>query len=382
MVREHQPFSLGVIGGGLNSAVGYAHFVASQMDNRWIFSTGCFSKDLTQNNETAQKYNIDSNRVYSNWKQLISNESGKINAILILTPTPVHGEMIGACFDKNIPVICEKSLSTSFKEAQHIATRCKKEKQFLSVIYNYTGYPMIRELRHRIQSGDFGKIIHFQAEMPQEGFIRTDLNGKLPHPQAWRLQDGVIPTIYLDLGSHLHQMIYYLTGANPISVIADHDSFGHFKKIVDNVECLCRYSNGMQGHFWFSKSALGYRNGLRIRIYGEKCSAEWYQLAPETITLNYVNGRREILDRGGDACIAQSNRYTRFKAGHPAGFIEAMANFYCDIADELELFLQGKPSDFQKLFGVDIACDGLEILDAIAQSVQMKKWRQINRKVE
>ncbi|MBT6669804.1 MAG: gfo/Idh/MocA family oxidoreductase, partial [Gammaproteobacteria bacterium] len=36
--------SLGFIGGGINSAVGQAHYCASQMDKRWDLCAGVFSK--------------------------------------------------------------------------------------------------------------------------------------------------------------------------------------------------------------------------------------------------------------------------------------------------------------------------------------------------
>ena len=36
---------LGFIGGGIDSAIGYTHFIASQMDHRFILEAGVFSRD-------------------------------------------------------------------------------------------------------------------------------------------------------------------------------------------------------------------------------------------------------------------------------------------------------------------------------------------------
>ena len=33
--------------------------------------------------------------------------------------------------------------------------------------------------------------------------------------------------------------------------------------------------------------------------------------------------------------IAYKKRYNRYKSGHPSGFIEAFANLYSDLADDL-----------------------------------------------
>ena len=39
------------------------------------------------------------------------------------------------------------------------------------------------------------------------------------------------------------------------------------------------------------------------------------------------------MDRASLVDVANKRRYNRFKSGHPAGFIEAFANLYSDIAD-------------------------------------------------
>ena len=70
---------------------------------------------------------------------------------------------------------------------------------------------MLRELRQMIAEGRLGKLNLVQIEMPQEGFARLNKQGQKPQPQAWRLRDGKVPTISLDLGAHLHQMVYFLS---------------------------------------------------------------------------------------------------------------------------------------------------------------------------
>src|SRR4051812_6964313 len=122
--------------------------------------------------------------------------------------------------------------------------------------------------------------------MPQESFIRTDAGGLRLQPQPWRLRDGSVPTIALDLGIHLHHLLHYLTGARPARVAAEQGSHGWFPEIIDDVHCLLRYAGGLYGHVWFSKSAIGHRIGLRLRLFGTDASAEWFQGEPEELRLN------------------------------------------------------------------------------------------------
>jgi predicted dehydrogenase len=371
------PLSLGFIGGSLNSAVGYTHFVASGMDNNWVLQAGCFSADAQRNRETAQVYGVAADRVYDDWPGMLRKEKGRLDAIVILTPTPAHFEIVMACLNNGIPVICEKSLVTNSNDAREILEVRNRKNGFLAITYNYSGYPIVRELQNMIREGALGKILHFQAEMPQEGYIRVDAQGNKPTPQSWRLSDGQPPIIHLDLGSHLHQLIHYLIGQKPNEVVVNQNSYGWFPGVIDNVTCLCRYSAGVQGQMWFSKSALGHRNGLRLRIYGSEASAEWYQACPEELVLSHADGRREIVDRASVVKVADSRRYNRFKSGHPAGFIEAFANLYSDIADCLYQYRATGRWTSKDVFGVELAVEGIQLIEAMVKSTDKKAWQVV-----
>jgi len=376
------PLSLGFIGGSLNSAVGYTHFVSCAMDNQWTLDAGCFSINAQRNRETAQAYGVPFDRVYDHWQDMLRKEKGRLDAIVILTPTPFHYEIVMACLNEGFSVICEKALATNSTEAEKILQVRNRKNGFLAVTYNYSGYPMVRELRNMIRKGAIGKILHFQAEMPQEGFIRVDAQGNKPVPQSWRLSDGQVPTIHLDLAVHLHQLIHYLIGQKPIEVVSDQDSYGWFSEVIDNVTCLCRYSEGIQGQVWFSKSALGHRNGLRLRIYGSKASAEWYQACPEELVLSYSDGRREIMDRASSVEVADMQRYCRFKAGHPAGFIEAFANLYSDIAECLQQYRATGEWKSEDVFSAELAVEGLQLIEAMNESADKKAWQAVCGQVQ
>lgn len=367
-------FKLGFIGGGINSAVGVTHKIAAQMDGFWQLSTGCFSRNHRINIETARQFGLNQNNIYSSWEKMLQAEAHQLDAIAILTPTTNHVEPVIKALELNIPVICEKALTTSYQEGKIICNAVKKNKGFLAITYNYSGYPMIRELQEMIKSGKLGKIHQIQIEMPQESFMRKSPSGKLPSPQDWRLLDVNIPTISLDLGVHLHQMIYFLTREKPEAVIAQQHTTGHFQNIIDDINALIQYSNNLMVQMWYSKTALGHRNGLKIRVYGDKGSAEWFQMNPEELFLNTQTGQRMIIDRASDVTITNQLRYNRFKSGHPAGFIEAFANLYTDFALFLKDFQEKSATEISPYFSGKIALEGLKLFEAINQSSREKQW--------
>jgi len=375
-MQKNQQFRLAFVGGAPNSAAGYAHFVAARMDGLWDLQAGAFSRCEEMNAKAADIYGVPAERTYLGIEELLDKESKRLDAVAILTPTPSHAKMVLECLQRGLPVICEKSLAMTGGEASKIRDLCSQKNGFLAVIYNYSGYPMVRELRRMIREGVLGEILHFQAEMPQEGFLRVDDQGNKPMPQEWRKMDGPVPTLHLDLAVHLHELVHYLTGQKPQEVVADQSSRGWFP-VVDNVNCLARYSGNVQGQFWFSKCAIGHRNGLRLRLYGSKGSAEWYQLNPEEVVLSYADGRRQVFDRASNAKVASLHRYNRFKAGHPAGFNEALANLYFDIYTALSGYKMNGKQESEEVFGADLAAEGLGFLEAIVRSCKTKQWEQI-----
>ena len=64
---------------------------------------------------------------------------------------------------------------------------------------------------------------------------------------------------------------------------------------------------------------------------------------PEIFYFYKDTGERCMMDRGNpDIAIANNECYTRFKAGHPAGYIEAFANYYCDLRKRFVCFFVRK----------------------------------------
>jgi predicted dehydrogenase len=378
--RKQGPLSLGFIGGGLASSIGQAHFAASRLDGRWRLSAGFFSRQTEMNLKTAEAWNVPQDRLYESWQDFVTAEKDKLDAIVVLTPTPEHIEIVNTLIDEGIPIICEKPLVSSLEESDLINQTFNKSHCFLSVTFNYSGYPMVRELRERVRSGELGRLQQIHFEMPQEVFSRSsDTAGKTALPQSWRLKDGTIPTICLDLGVHLHHLACFIIGKEPVRVIAEFSNYSKYPGLVDNIMMWLEYEEGVKGSFWMSKSALGNRNGLKLRLYGEKGSAEWVQMNPEELRISYKDGTCMTVDRAANTLICGERRYNRYKAGHPSGFIEAFANLYYDIADALIEYRNNGKHNNPYVFGIDHSVRGLELFAAARESDNNRCWKELKK---
>ena len=349
---------LGFVGGGLNSAVGYTHFVATRLDGLFEVVAGCFSRHQDVNQETAQRFDVPQGRCYQSAAEMLSAEVGRLDAICILTPTPHHAEMISAVLKAGFHVICEKAMVTSVSEAREILKEIEASDRQLFVTFNYAGYPMVREARAMIAGGQLGEVQQVYCEMPTEGFARIEAN-----PQDWRKQDYAIPCVSLDLGVHVHQMVHYLLGGRSCDNFTSWEaSFGRVPGVIDTVSMTGVYQGPVLANLMWGKAALGPANGLKFRVFAEHGSLEWSQLDPELLKMSDNKGVTRVLERGQQHLeIANEGRYNRFKAGHPAGFIEAFANVYTDF----HAALVGADSSAAESFGVHVAISGLELLSQI-----------------
>jgi predicted dehydrogenase len=332
-------FKLGILGGSLNSIAGYPHFVASQMDKRFQVVAGVFSSNPEENIKTAKYWNVE--RVYSSIDEFIENEKGKLDAVSVLLPTPMHYETVKKLLKNNFAVICEKPLFSTWEEIIKLPKEVDLKEKFLVVTYNYIAYPLLGVLRDKILSGEFGKIINIHLEMPQESFLRPP-KGIKEYPPKWRKKDGPIPGILLDLMSHLFSIMKFLTEKRIVKVNSVLKTFTKFQ-VIDEVKAMVEFSDSTVGFFWVSKTALGNRNGLKVSIYGTKAAAYWVQENPEQVVISFADGRKCILDRSNVEFPPEKRKlFNRMTPGHPSGFIEAFANLYWDIAEALKAFKQGK----------------------------------------
>jgi len=182
--------------------------------------------------------------------------------------------------------------------------------------------------------------------------------------------------ISLDLGAHLHHLAYFLLQEEPIEVMATYDSFSKYN-VVDDVNMFLKYKSGIKGNMWISKTAIGNRNGLHIEVYGTKASAAWHQENSEKLEFSYATGQKTIIDRGSDIQMTPNNLYNRMTPGHPAGFIEAFANLYNDIANCLDSFNGDKPLQQKYVYGFEHAKNGIKLLHHASISNETKQWIHI-----
>ena len=186
----NKPIHVAMVGGGINSAVGRVHEIAMKMDNAFELVAGCFSRNPELNAQSGKLYGVAPAQIYSSTEQLIEQCHTEIDAIVIATPIQSHASAIHLALDHNLKVISDKPLLSNMQECADLLKRVTPENTEVISIFNYTGYPAVREMKRRIESGQIGHVFKIMAEMPQDSYMRLSNQNKTSAIQPWRLKDG------------------------------------------------------------------------------------------------------------------------------------------------------------------------------------------------
>jgi len=375
-----EPIRFLVLGGGVNSAVGRVHRCAlSLCEREIIILNGVFSRTESIQDESHRLWNARDKVTHKVAESLLHEykASAKNIIVLVLLPSPDHFDKVILALSLGYSVICEKPGCTSHEQALIIRNYVTTNDCFFRTTFNYCGYPMLREIRSMLDSSRIGELRQVRIEMPQEGLVRPPLvQGAKQAPQKWRLSDGAIPTVCLDLGVHLYHMLVYLTGDQFDPVFSRFTNHTSYAKILDTMNTLFTgRSTAIEGSMWITKSAIGYRNGLQVKIFGTEGSLAWKQTESERIEYAPRRGHTQIIERGVDCVVAHQKRYERMKPGHPAGFIEAFSNLYMDIADEYYMWKcdnQYKGHIDTHFLGIESVCDVMAFFDKCSSYIREK----------
>lgn len=345
MIEDNKPgmikprLTYGMIGGGAGAFIGDVHRKAIALDGKAELAAGVFSRDFRNTITTGESLRIDKSRLYQTYDEMAEAEAARedgIDFVSIVTPNNTHFPIAKTFLEKGIHVVCDKPLTIDSREAEELKQLAETKDLLFCVTYTYTGYPMVKHLREMIKKGDLGELRVVNAEYPQD-WLATPVEKTGQKQSAWRTdpsQSGKSNCVG-DIGSHIENMVSYLTGLNIDSLCARLDSFVEGRRLDDNATIMVNYDSGARGLYWSSQVAVGHDNGLRVRIYGIKASAEWSQENPNYLRISYLDKPTEIISRGRDELYPHAQGYSRIPSGHPEGYFEAFANIYTTFINAL-----------------------------------------------
>jgi predicted dehydrogenase len=381
IARLGRRLRLGIVGGGGNALIGPVHRTAATMDGLCAIEASVLSSDPERSLTQAAALGIP--RPYADLASMLAGEKARpdgIDAVLIVTPNDSHAAIAEAVLDAGLHVACDKPLTNDFGSATRLAAKVAERDLVFLLTHNYSGYPMVREARARVAAGNLGRL-HLAEVRYFQGGLATRIEDRpdaLPPRTRWRLdpERGGASHVMMDIGSHAHQLLTFITGQQVASVMAELGAVIPGRSAHDTGLVLLRMANGGRAMLAASKAAAGAENMMAIEVYGPKGGLAWEQSDCNRLRAMQPDQPAQMLSRGWSGLSPLAKRATRLPTGHPEGFQEGFANLYADFAEQVSARIAGVAPD-------PLACHtptaadgarGLAFIDACMRSTAEGRW--------
>ncbi len=365
---QTRPIRLGMVGGGKDAFIGAVHRIAARIDGAYDLVAGALSSTPEKALESGRALGLKEDRIYGSFEEMAKREGrlkDGIEAVAIVTPNHMHYPAAKEFLKRGIHVICDKPLTSTLADAKKFVKAAESSDALFFLTHNYTGYPMVRQAREMVASGDLGTIRVVQVEYPQD-WLTVEQHNKQADWRTDPARTGLGGSTG-DIGTHAYNLACFITGQSAESLAADLQSFVPGRQVDDNGHVMLRYASGARGMLWCSQVAPGNENNLKIRIYGDKAGLEWHQEDPNYLHYTPFGKPKQLLTRGGAGMLDSIAPATRVPPGHPEGYLEGFANLYKDAADAIRAHQSGKDAS-SLVPGITDGLAGVRFVDACVRS--------------
>lgn len=232
---------------------------------------------------------------YADHKVMLANS--KLDAVVIGSRHSDHGPQVMDALNAGCHVLVEKPFVGSIAQAHKAIALSKKMKKTLMISYQRHFDPKFRFVRKFIQEGRLGNIQIISSSLGQDWMRGT--------AGSWR-QD---PRLSLggqlnDSGSHVQDIILWVTGQKPVEVTAHIDQHG--TKVDINSAVAVKLSGGALWTISVSGNSPGFW--------------EYHAIAGDKGALFYLNGEVTFIEGGVKAKGEGFGHYH----DQDAGFVKAI----------------------------------------------------------
>ena len=214
------------------------------------------------------------------------------------------------------------------------------------VTHNIRFYPLCQEASARVNSAEFGKVIHVTGSYVQDWLLRpTDFN--------WRVlsEDGGALRAIADIGTHWLDLLQFITGQTVTAVCANLQTvYTKRERPIGNVETfsdrtsgkkesveietedagfvLLQFTNGARGSLHVSQTTAGRTNCLRYEIAGTNQAIAWNSEQPNELWMGHRDQANQTLIRDPSLLSPQATAATSYPGGHNEGFADTFKQLF------------------------------------------------------
>ena len=375
---------MGMVGGGEGAFIGAVHRMAAALDGQVQLVCGAFSSDPERSTASGLALGLGAGRVYPDYQTMMQAEAKlpedeRMQFCAIVTPNNMHFPVAMAALEAGFHVLSDKPATFDLAEARALAAELDKTGLLYGLTHTYLGYPLVKEARQRVASGQLGEIRKVVVEYHQGWLASAEEQGDNKQA-AWRLdpKQAGVSSCMGDIGVHAANLAEYISGQEISEICADLTSFVPDRVLDDDGVVLLRFSDGAKGNLSASQISVGEENGLCIKVYGTDGGLEWSQQEPNTLWLKWADRPTEMVRTGAGYLSDAAQGSTRTPMGHPEGYLEAFANIYLAFVEQIRLFESGGDWQAVECPGIQAALRGMAFIETcVSASDSASKWHAL-----
>jgi scyllo-inositol 2-dehydrogenase (NAD+) len=224
--------NVGLIGLGRLGRV-YARDLSSRIASTRLVAVADTNRELAE--RTAAEF--DAGRVFSDPSALIAD--GKVDAVVIVSPTHTHRDLVIRALESKKPTFCEKPPAISLDEASEMAVAVQRTGTFLQMGFMRRFDPGYAAAKKQIDEGRIGKPLVFKA------------TSRDPFPPSLSYADPKSSGgIFVDMGIHDFDLARWFMGdVATVQAVGGVLAFPELKTVGDrdNVIATLTFSDGRLG---------------------------------------------------------------------------------------------------------------------------------------
>lgn len=237
-------YKIGIIGyGGFGK---FLHHWWSQLENVEVVAIA----DSGKHSHT----NVESIKLYHNWKDLISD--AEIDIVSIVTPPSLHAEMACAAMKSGKHVLLEKPAAITKEDALKILETQKETGMIITVNHMIRYNPIIQSLIQLGHSGSLGRLRHVVVNnYAQDAALPSD---------HWFWKEEVSGGIFIEHGVHFFDIVNAISGQKFSKVYGVSNHRNDIQR--DRVSAMVLYNEGLIGSYYHAFSGPGFFEQTTISL--------------------------------------------------------------------------------------------------------------------
>ena len=217
-------------------------------------------------------------RIAPNAESVINDP--EVDAVVIVTPTATHAEIVRATVAAGKPFLCEKPLAPAFDVVRAMCAEVQGSALTAQVGFHSRFHPLINHLRALVTSGELGAPMGYTLRDDQY-WPTGDI---VPGHSSWRSQrahagGGAL----LEHSIHSADILTWLFGPASEVYARTRNVFGY--DVEDTATCTITHASGVTGTLLSIFNGVRGREERRLEVFFERGAVE--------VTTDFLVGARE-----------------------------------------------------------------------------------------